>query len=65
LTFDKGLLVVLFGQNHQGFVNISNFDSAESGEERSDLGNFIVGEGDHVESPLICNPGSAKLLGVF
>jgi hypothetical protein len=46
--------MVLLGQNHQSFVDISDFDGAKSGEERflriaslTDLGNFIIGEGDH------------------
>jgi hypothetical protein len=43
----KWLWVLLFGQNYQGFVDVSNFDGAESGEERSDLSNFIVGESNH------------------
>jgi len=36
-----------FGQDHHGFVNIANFDPAQCGEERSDEGDFIIGEYDH------------------
>jgi hypothetical protein len=34
---------IVFGQNYQGFVDVSNFDGAEGSEERSNLSNFIIG----------------------
>jgi hypothetical protein len=43
----EGLLLLLFGQNHQSFDDVSDFDDAEGGEEGAKEGDFIIGAGNH------------------
>jgi hypothetical protein len=39
-------LPLSFAENYQRFINIPNFDAAQSREQRSQQRHFIVGEGD-------------------
>jgi hypothetical protein len=39
--------VISFAEEDEGFIDVSNFDGSKSGEERSDQGNFIIGQRNH------------------